>query len=132
MKTEDIEKKLIRTNDFDKNMIKENAPTEFSILLNKYLDEKEQTKAEVIRKLNINRNYGYLIFNGNRIPTRNCIIQMGLILKLDIDEINNMLKSAEKPPLYVRNVVDAKVFYAVKHDMEYLEAVDFIWKETIV
>ncbi len=130
MKTKDIEEKLISSNAFDEDLIEENAPTELSILLNKYLDEKKLTKASVIRKLNIDRNYGYLIFKGTRTPTRNCVIQLGLIFKLDIDEINYMLRLAEKSPLYVRNVVDAKVFYAVKHNMDYLEAVDFIWSET--
>ena len=37
-----------------------------------------------------------------------------------------------KSQLYVRNLVDAKVFYAVKHHMEYLDAVDFIWGKSVI
>ena len=70
------------------------------------------------------------MFNGTRTPTRNCLIRISLILKLDAERINYLLRLAGKPPLYVRNLVDVKVFYAVKHNMEYLDAVDFIWGRT--
>lgn len=89
------------------------------------------TKAEVIRKLNIDRNYGYWILNGSRNPTRNCIIQLSLLLELDVEQINYLLRLAGKSPLYVRNAVDAKVFYAVKHGMDYSDAVDFIWSGAV-
>lgn len=127
MQTKDIEKKLDKFNGFSKEMIEDNAPPKLHVLLNKYISDKKMTKADVIRKLNIDRNYGYLILNGKRTPTRNCLIQMSIMLCLDVEQIDYLLKLAGKSPLYVKNMVDAKVFYAVKHHMNYFEAIDFIW-----
>lgn len=127
MLTKDIEEKLNKYNDFNEEMIENNAPPELHAMLNEYIANKKMTKADVIRKLNIDRNYGYLILNGKRIPTRNCLIRLSIILGLNVEQIDYLLRLAGKSPLYVRNVVDAKVFYAVKHHMEYFDAIDFIW-----
>ena len=130
MLTAELEERLKNPGDFDNEMIENNAPPELADVLSKYIDESNISKADVIRTLNVDRNYGYQILNGTRAPTRNCLIRIGLILKLDADQINYLLRLAGKQPLYVRNLVDAKVFYAVKHNMEYPEAVDFIWGST--
>lgn len=127
MLTKDIEEKLNRFNDFNEEMIKDNAPSEPHVLLNKYISDKKMSKSDVIRKLNIDRNYSYLILKGKRTPTRNCLIQISTILGLDMEQIDYLLRLAGKSPLYVRNVVEARVFYAVKHHMEYFDAIDFIW-----
>ncbi len=132
MKTTDLEEELRRAEDFNEGMIENNAPPELHILLNKYIDEKALSKAEVIRKLNIDRNYGYQILKGSRIPTRNCLLQLSLMLELNESQISDLLRLAGKSPLYVRNVVDARVFYAVNHHMEYFEALDFIWGGSII
>lgn len=132
MLTSDIEEKLNTPGVFDKEMIENNPPPELPDVLSQYIDEKKMTKADVIRILNVARNYGYQILNGTRPLTRNILIQISLILKLDIDQINYLLRLAEKPQLYVRNIVDARVFYAVKHHMKYLDAVDFIWGKSVI
>lgn len=130
MLTAELEEKLKNPGDFDNEIIEKNAPPELADVLSQYIDEKKISKAYVIRTLNVDRNYGYQILNGRRAPTRNCLIRIALILKLDADQINYLLRLAGKQPLYVRNLVDAKAFYAVKHNMEYFEAVDFIWGST--
>ena len=132
MKTTDLEEELRKAGDFNEGMIENNAPPELHILLNRYIDDKNLSKADVIRKLNIDRNYGYQILKGSRIPTRNCLLQLSLILGLDEAQISELLRLAGKSPLYVRNVVDARVFYAVNHHMEYFEAIDFIWGGSIL
>ena len=130
MLTAELEEKLKNPGDFDNEIIEKNAPPELADVLSQYIDEKKISKAYVIRTLNVDRNYGYQILNGTRAPTRNCLIRIALILKLDADQINYLLRLAGKQQLYVRNLVDAKVFYAVKHNMDYFDAVDFIWGKT--
>ena len=128
--TIELEEKLNGFGEFDKALIENNAPPELTDVMNRFIDEQKTNKADLIRILNVDRNYGYQILNGTRAPTRNCLIRIAMILKLDTDRINYLLRLAGKPPLYVRNTIDAKVFYAVKHNMEYFEAVDFIWGKT--
>ena len=127
MLTAELEEKLNNPGLFDEELIESNAPPELAGVLSKLIDEQKINKADIIRTLNVDRNYGYQILNGTRAPTRSCLIRIALILKLDAEMISYLLKLAGKSPLYVRNLVDAKVFYAVKHNMEYFEAVDFIW-----
>lgn len=127
MQTENIKEELECNKDFDEEMIADNAPPKLHFLLNAYLDEKKLTKADVIRRLNIDRNYGYQVFNGKRIPTRNILIQLALMLELDVEHTDYLLKLAGKPMLYVRNPIDARIFYSIKHKMNYENAMMFIW-----
>lgn len=127
MLTKNIEEELGKSETFSDNLIQDNAPPKLHELLNDYINEKKMTKADVIRKLNIDRNYGYWILNGSRNPTRNCLIQLSLILRLNVEQINYLMRLAGKSPLYVRKIVDARVFYAIKHSMDYYDAIDFIW-----
>lgn len=125
--TVDLEEELKKRGDFDQNMVKNEAPPELAVVLNRFIDDRKMKKSDVIRMINVDRNYGYQVLNGKRTPTRNFIIQTSLILKLSIDEMNYLLQLAGKSPLYVRNLVDARVFYAINHHMDYYDAVDFIW-----
>lgn len=127
MKTANILEELESNKDYDENLIVDNAPPRLHDLLNDYLEVKKLTKADVIRRLNIDRNYGYQMFNGKRVPTRNLLIRLALMLELDIEQTDYLLKLAGKPMLYVRNIVDARVFYSIKHQMDYEKAIMFIW-----
>lgn len=127
MLTTELEEKLKKPGVFDEEMIESNAPPRLPDVLSRYIYEKKMTKADVIRILNVDRSYGYQLLNGTRPPTRNSLLQIALILKLDVDQISYLLQLAGKSPLYVRNILDARVFYALQHHMEYLDAVDFIW-----
>lgn len=131
METNKIKEKLESNMDFDEEMIAENPPPKLHIMLNEYLDKKELVKAEVIRRLNIDRNYCYQVFNGKRLPTRNMLVQLALMLELDVEQTDYLLKLAGKPMLYVRNAVDARIFYSIKHRMSYEEAMMFIWNGTV-
>lgn len=127
MITSKIEERLSEMNAFDDKLIEENACPELCILLNGLMEEKNISRPELIRKLNVDQNYGYQLLNGTRTPTRERLIKIGLILGLDVEQLQKLLKTAQKESLYVRNLVDAKVFYAVKHRMKYDDAVPFIW-----
>lgn len=129
--TVDLEEKLKRRGDFDEDMVLNEAPPELADVLNRFIDDRKMKKSDVIRMINVDRNYGYQVLSGKRTPTRNFIIQLSLILKLDIDDMNYLLQLAGKSPLYVRNLVDARVFYAINHRMDYYDAVDFIWYSDI-
>ena len=131
MLTKDIEEELSKSADFNEKLIENNTPPKLCELLNDYIDKKKMTKADVIRMLNIDRNYGYWILNGSRNPTRNCLIQLSLLLELNVEQINYLMRLAGKSPLYVRNAVDAKVFYAINHHMDYFDAIEFIWSGAV-
>lgn len=131
MKTANIEEELENSDGFNERIITENPPPKLHVLLNAYMKEKGLTKTDVIRRLNIDRNYGYQVMCGKRTPTRNMLIRMALMFELNVEQTNYLLKLADKSMLYVRNFLDARVFYSIKHQMSYDNAIEFVWGETI-
>lgn len=127
MKTSQLEEWLSTDEEFDEELIKQNGCLGLNSMIIGYMDEKGITRSEFIRRMNLDRNYGYQLLNGTRSPTRNHLIQMGLLLELNVEELQRLLKTANKKPLYVRDLFDARVFYAVKHKMDYDKAMAFIW-----
>lgn len=127
METQQIEKKLCEMKSFDEEFISENGCPEFCALTNEYMRHKGISKAELIKRLNVDRSYGYQLLNGTRTPKRSYVIQIGLLLEISIDQLQKLLKAADRKPLYVRNIFDARVFYALSNKMDYDEAVQFIW-----
>lgn len=127
MKTKQLEAMLDVSDGFNENIVAENPPPELYNILSALMKEKKVTRAELIRRLNVDRNYGYQLLNGTRIPTRENIIRIALLLRLTVDQLQQLLRAAGKSALYVRDIQDAKAYYALTHDMEYDDALLFIW-----
>lgn len=131
MKTSQLEQIIGNANEFDENLVKENGVPDFCHLITELMNKNVISRAELIKRMtikaDIDRNYGYQLLNGTRAPTRTRVIQIGLLLGLDIDELQRLLKSARKKPLYVRDLFDARVFYAVKKKLPIEKAIEFIW-----
>ncbi|MBQ5319376.1 MAG: helix-turn-helix transcriptional regulator [Oscillospiraceae bacterium] len=129
--TEDLEKKLREEDEFDEKTIIENQSEAVYTAIDKYMSEKNIQRSELIRRLNLERTYGYQILNGTRIPTRIHIIKIGLVLELTLDEIQRLLKIGGKEVLYARNITDARAIYAIEHHFNYEDACEFIWNNNI-
>lgn len=129
MITEDLERKLREEKEFNEQLVLENKNPDIHILINKYIAEKNATHADIIRKLNVERCYGYQLLNGKRVPTRTQLVKISLMLKLTFEETQKLLKVAGKESLYARNLTDAKIIHAIEHDLPYDEACEFIWEK---
>lgn len=125
--TRDLERKLKEESFFDETTVLDSQAPDVHVLINRYLTDRKLSHAEVIRRLNVERSYGYQLLNGRRCPTREQVIRMGLLFGLDFEEMQRFLKTAGKPVLYVRNLVDARVIYAVEHGFDYDRACEFAW-----
>lgn len=129
MDTQDLERKLREDSSFDEDAILENKVPDIHIIINKHIVESGLSHADIIRRLNVERSYGYQLLNGSRVPTRVHIIKLGLMFGLEPEEMQKFLKEAGKEMLYVRNLTDAKIVYAIEHDFDYDKACEFIWGE---
>lgn len=127
--TMDLEMMLREDSNFNESAILDNKCPDIHILINKYIAEKGLSHADVICKLNVERSYSYQLLNGRRTPTRMQIIKLGFIFKLDLDEIQRLLKTAGKSILYARNVDDARIIYAIEHKYDYDKACEFALSE---
>lgn len=125
--TEDLEKKLRTDDEFDEKTIMENHAEAIYKVIEKCMSEKNIQRSELIRRLNLERTYGYQILNGTRVPTRIHIIKIGIVLGLPLEEIQRLLKIGGKEVLYARNITDARAIYAIEHKLSYEDACEFIW-----
>ncbi len=72
---------------------------------------------DMIRRCNLDRSYGYQLFNGTRRPTRNTLMIFSLELGLRDREVQRLLQLAGRTPLYARCRRDAAVLYGLSHQL---------------
>lgn len=75
------------------------------------------TTGGAIRALNLERSYGYQLFNGRRQPTRPVLLRLALLLDLTEEEAQRLLKLSGRPVLYPRSRFDAAVLYGLTHHL---------------
>ena len=127
--TLDLERMLREEKYFNEQAILDSKLPDIHILINKYIAEKDLSHADIIRKLNVERSYGYQLLNGNRVPTRVQIIKLCIIMKLTFEETQKLLRAAHKEMLYARSMTDAKAIYAIEHKLDFDSACEFIWDD---
>ena len=85
-----------------------------SIYLNDLLAEHRMETKDAIRRLGLERTYGYQLFNGTRKPTRTLLIRLAILLGLGLEETNRLLKIGRKEILYPRIREDAAAIFAIE------------------
>lgn len=76
---------------------------------------------QIIKKSQIDRTYGHQLFNGTRVPSRDKLLQLSLGMELDLQETQQLLKTAGKSILYARIKRDAAVIYGITHHKDVME-----------
>ncbi|MGN1004514.1 MAG: helix-turn-helix domain-containing protein [Oscillospiraceae bacterium] len=92
------------------------------------------TVQDVVVGCNLDRSYGYQLFNGTRRPTRDFLLRLALLLHLPEEETQRLLKIAGRQPLYARSRRDAAVLYALTHGLtaeETGELLDSMGEDTL-
>ncbi len=107
------------------SFLEENAPFMVNDSLPGYLsgllEEQKLSKAEVLKKAEINDIYGYQIFAGKRRPSRDKLVCIGLGLRLGLEGMQALLKTAGLAPLYPKNKRDSYLIFGVEKGSGVLE-----------
>ena len=127
VKTTDLEKILMSADEFNEEIIKANPAPEFYEMIDELLEERNIKRADLIMHLNFDRTYGYQILNGTRTPTKSQIVRIGLYLGVTVEQMKVLLRLCGRESLYVRNIEDAKIMYALEHAYTYEQAIEFIY-----
>lgn len=103
----------------DPSLLKEDmfSTPSLAVYLNGLLYGHGLSVQDVVVGCNLDRSYGYQLFNGTRRPTRNFLLRLALLLRLPEEEAQRLLKLAGRPPLYARSRRDAAVLYALTHGL---------------
>lgn len=97
--------------------LSENADKQQEIALCDYLEAllvtKNRKKADVVRLSQLDTTYGYQMFQGLRIPTRDKLIQLAFGFSLNFEETEKLLHVAGAGDLYVKNKRDSIIIFAL-------------------
>ncbi len=92
-----------------------------TVALRKLSAKLDITPLDAINNAELDRAYGYQIFNGTRKPSRDKLIQIAVGMHLSLDDCNYLLKCGQKLPLYAKSQRDAIIIYALAHSMSIME-----------
>ena len=99
--------------------------------LDQLLSEKQLSKAEVIRASNIDRTYGYQIFDGRKSPSRDKLIMLCFGIGLTLEETQRLLNIAGLRELYPRDSRDAIISFAILHHMNLIDANEILYDKQL-
>ena len=96
--------------------------------LKKLLSEKNMTKAQVILKGNLNKDYAYQIFSGTKSsPSRDKLLAIAVGMSLTVDDTQTMLKIAGLPVLYPRKRRDMIILFAIQNGYDIFDINDCLY-----
>lgn len=111
----------------------QNESTHFSTIplseyLEKLLVQKNLKKSQCIEAANLQRNYGYQIFSGERIPSRDKVIALCFAMQLTPEESHSLLCSAGYPDLYPKNKRDSILIFGLTKKLSLLETNELLFE----
>lgn len=86
-----------------------------AVYLNQLISDKNLKKSQVIKDAELNEIYGYQIFSGKRLPSRDKLISLAFGLALSLEETQQLLKYAGFSPLYPKNKRDSIIIWGINH-----------------
>lgn len=95
--------------------------------LNALLEEKELTKAAVIKNAELNEIYGYQIFSGKRKPSRDKLVMLCIGMALGLEETQQVLKLAGYAFLYPKKHRDCILIYGLQHGLSIYEINEILY-----
>jgi hypothetical protein len=85
------------------------------------LDRSGYTISMIIDKASIGKSLAYQIFNGKRTPNRNLLLRIALVLKLNLEDTQRLLRMAKRGELYPRIQRDAAIIFCIEHSYSLID-----------
>lgn len=103
----------------------------FSEYLEQWLKKKQITRADVVRRSNMQKAYVYQIFSGKKYPSRDKVITLAFGLELNGQEAQMLLKQAGYRELYPRDPRDALLLFALGKGMSLIDTNQLLYDHEI-
>lgn len=124
--TQELEQDIRSSKDPSVLDSEELSAPDLSDYIHTLLEEHGMSVIQAIQCCNLDRSYGYQLFNGTRRPTREVLLNLAIQLGLTEEETQRLLKMAGKPVLYARNRRDAAILYCLSHKLSPAESYELI------
>lgn len=122
--------KLVRTSPqiLEEMIVEGNFPQNITLTeyLQELLDEKELLITDVVRMSLLSKSYVYQVFSGERIPSRDVLLRLGLAISCSIDEMQHLLTLGQTGILYPKVRRDAAILCCMSHGLTLLETDEFL------
>ncbi len=122
--TDQMLEQLLNTNDIE-TYFRENSDYFVDYTIAEYLtyltERLQLQKSAVIKKAEINEIYGYQIFSGKRIPSRDKLISLAIGMELDLDGVNKLMKVAGFAQLYAKSIRDSIIIHSVVNRLSVMD-----------
>lgn len=105
-----------------------NEEISFGEFLNILIESKGLTKAEVIKRTNIERTYFYQIINDKKLPGKDKVIECALAIGLDLDDTDRLLKLTNNGSLYPKIHRDTIIIYAINQKLDVYSTNELLMK----
>lgn len=89
----------------------------FHEYLHTVMIRKNMDVSELIIKTLLSRSFVYQIYNGQRMPGRDIVLRIALVMGLTVEETQRMLLIAKKGGLYPRVRRDAVIIYCLENKL---------------
>ncbi len=96
--------------------------------LEKLLQKHGLKKSQCIKDANLQRNYAYQIFSGERTPSRDKVIALCLAMHLTIEETHSLLCSTGYADLYAKNKRDSVLIFGIARGLSLLETNELLYE----
>ena len=127
--TAQLENELADADDL-KKFLADNAENFRNFTLAEYLkhllDDKNLTKAQVIRDSQLDEGYAQHIFGGRKNPSREKILSLALAMKLSPKETDYLLYYAGHNKLYARDARDNVITFALENHKTVLQTEELL------
>ena len=115
--TDQLLKILQNSNDIN-SYLTDNDSNISNISFHEYLT---QLLAQVITDSNIQKNYGYQIFDGSKTPSRDKVIALALAMQLTLDEANRLLHLSNNGILYPKIKRDSIIIFGLENNQKIID-----------
>lgn len=92
------------------------------------LEKYGRKKSDVIQKANLARTYGYQIFQGERVASRDKLIALAIAMKLTLEECNRLLTIAKAGILYSKNRRDAVLIFGIERGLSLIDINELLYE----
>ena len=92
------------------------------------LDQKDMTRADVVRASAVNPTFVYQIFDGKRKVGRDTAIKLALGMHCTLRETQRLLRHAGVSELWCKNRRDAIIIYCIEHGFDRAETDDELFR----
>lgn len=96
--------------------------------LQKICNQKNVSKAQCIKQSGLDRNYAYQVFSGTKYPARDKVLALCFGFSLNLEEIQNLLKTTGYPILYAKNKRDSVIIFAIQRGYSIINVNELLYE----